>query len=56
MGAPHGVHWAAGYRRSSAPPTSPLAQFTFLVHFHMLPHACGFKLANDRDDQFAKRL
>jgi type 1 fimbriae regulatory protein FimE len=24
-----------------------LAEFPFPVHFHMLRHACGFKLAND---------
>jgi hypothetical protein len=23
------------------------AKFTFLIHSHMLRHACGFKLAND---------
>ena len=23
------------------------AKFTFLVHSHMLRHACGFKLANE---------
>jgi len=38
------------YRRSSPPATSPLPQFTFLVHTHMLRHACGFKLANDGHD------
>jgi site-specific recombinase XerD len=26
------------------------AKFTFLVHSHMLRHACGFKLANDGHD------
>ena len=26
------------------------AKFTFLVHSHMLRHACGFKLANDDVD------
>ena len=26
---------------------SVAAKFTFLVHSHMLRHACGFKLAND---------
>jgi integrase len=26
------------------------AKFTFPVHSHMLRHACGFKLANDRHD------
>jgi site-specific recombinase XerD len=26
------------------------AKFTFLVHTHMLRHACGFKLANDGHD------
>ena len=25
-------------------------KFTFLVHSHMLRHACGFKLANDGHD------
>ena len=38
------------YRRSSPPATSSLPQFTFLVHSHMLRHACGFKLANDGHD------
>ena len=38
------------YRPSSPPATSPLPQFTFLVHTHMLRHACGFKLANDGHD------
>jgi site-specific recombinase XerD len=37
-------------RRSSPPPTSPLAQSTFLVHSHMPRHACGFKLANEGHD------
>jgi integrase len=27
-----------------------VAKFTFLVHSHMLRHACGFKLANDGHD------
>ena len=26
------------------------AKFTFLMHSHMLRHACGFKLANDGHD------
>ena len=26
------------------------AKFAFLVHTHMLRHACGFKLANDGHD------
>src|SRR4029077_3955631 len=26
------------------------AKFSFLVHSHMLRHACGFKLANDGHD------
>jgi site-specific recombinase XerD len=26
------------------------AKFTFLIHSHMLRHACGFKLANDGHD------
>ena len=26
------------------------AKFTFLVHSHMMRHACGFKLANDGHD------
>jgi site-specific recombinase XerD len=26
------------------------AKFMFLVHSHMLRHACGFKLANDGHD------
>jgi site-specific recombinase XerD len=30
--------------------TGAAAKFTFLVHSHMLRHACGFKLANDGHD------
>jgi site-specific recombinase XerD len=30
--------------------TGVAAKFTFLVHSHMLRHACGFKLANDGHD------
>jgi type 1 fimbriae regulatory protein FimB/type 1 fimbriae regulatory protein FimE len=26
------------------------AKFTFLIHSHILRHACGFKLANDDHD------
>jgi type 1 fimbriae regulatory protein FimE len=36
--------------RGSAPVA---AKFTFLVHSHMLRHACGFKLANDGHDSRA---
>jgi len=34
----------AGYQRMVARP-GVAAKFTFLVHSHMLRHACGFKLA-----------
>jgi type 1 fimbriae regulatory protein FimE len=37
---------AAGYQRTVAR-AGVAAKFTFLVHSHMLRHACGFKLAND---------
>jgi hypothetical protein len=46
-------------RRSTEPRMDPCrrvlqmsvaAKFTFLVHSHMLRHACGFKLANDGHD------
>jgi hypothetical protein len=30
------------------------AKFSFLVHSHMLRHACGFKLANDGHDTRAQ--
>jgi integrase len=40
---------AAGYRRMVAR-AGVAAKFTFLVHSHMLRHACGFKLANDGHD------
>jgi integrase len=40
---------AAGYQRMVAR-TGVAAKFTFLVHSHMLRHACGFKLANDGHD------
>jgi site-specific recombinase XerD len=42
--------WAeAGYQRMVAR-AGVAAKFTFLVHSHMLRHACGFKLANDGHD------
>jgi hypothetical protein len=37
---------AAGYQRMVAR-AGVAAKFTFLIHSHMLRHACGFKLAND---------
>jgi site-specific recombinase XerD len=40
---------AAGYQRMVAR-AGMAAKFTFLVHSHMLRHACGFKLANDGHD------
>jgi integrase len=40
---------AAGYQRMVAR-AGVAAKFTFLVHSHMLRHACGFKLANDGHD------
>jgi type 1 fimbriae regulatory protein FimB/type 1 fimbriae regulatory protein FimE len=40
---------AAGFRKMLAR-TSKEAKFPFLVHPHMLHHACGFKLANDGQD------
>jgi site-specific recombinase XerD len=39
----------AGYQRTVAR-AGVAAKFTFLVHSHMLWHACGFKLANDGHD------
>jgi integrase len=39
----------AGYQRMIAR-AGVAAKFTFLVHSHMLRHACGFKLANDGHD------
>src|SRR6516165_10930456 len=36
----------AGYQRMVAR-AGVAAKFAFLVHSHMLRHACGFKLAND---------
>src|SRR5690242_21276972 len=39
----------AGYQRMVAR-AGLAAKFTFLVHSHMLRHACGFKLANDGHD------
>jgi integrase len=39
----------AGYQRMVAR-AGMAAKFTFLVHSHMLRHACGFKLANDGHD------
>ena len=41
---------AAGYQRMVAR-AGVAAKLTFLVHSHMLRHACGFKLANDGDAQ-----
>jgi site-specific recombinase XerD len=38
-----------GYQRMVAR-AGVAAKFTFLVHSHMLRHACGFKLANDGHD------
>jgi type 1 fimbriae regulatory protein FimB/type 1 fimbriae regulatory protein FimE len=40
---------AAAYQRMVAR-AGMAAKFTFLVHSHMLRHACGFKLANDGHD------
>jgi integrase len=40
---------AAGYQRMVAR-AGVAAKFRFLVHSHMLRHACGFKLANDGHD------
>jgi integrase len=40
---------AAGYQRMVAR-AGVAAKVTFLVHSHMLRHACGFKLANDGHD------
>jgi Phage integrase family len=40
---------AAGYQRMVAR-AGLAAKFKFLVHSHMLRHACGFKLANDGPD------
>src|SRR5262249_46283263 len=40
---------AAGYQRMVAR-AGVAAKFTFLVHSHMLRHACGFKLVNDGHD------
>jgi type 1 fimbriae regulatory protein FimB/type 1 fimbriae regulatory protein FimE len=45
-GAPLSV---AGYQRMVAR-AGVVAKFTFLIHSHMLRHACGFKLANDGRD------
>ena len=45
-GAPLSV---AGYQRMVAR-AGVAAKFTFLVHSHMLRHACRFKLANDGHD------
>ena len=39
----------AGYQRMIAR-AGVAAKFTFLVHSHMLRHACGFELANDGHD------
>jgi type 1 fimbriae regulatory protein FimE len=39
----------AGYQRMVAR-AGVAAKFTFLVHSHMLRHACGYKLANDGHD------
>jgi type 1 fimbriae regulatory protein FimB/type 1 fimbriae regulatory protein FimE len=40
---------AAGFRKMLAR-TGKEAKFRFLVHPHMLRHACGFKLGNDGQD------
>jgi type 1 fimbriae regulatory protein FimB/type 1 fimbriae regulatory protein FimE len=40
---------AAGFRKMLAR-TGQEAKFPFLVHPHLLRHACGFKLANDGQD------
>jgi integrase len=40
---------SAGFRKMLAR-TSAEAKLPFLVHPHMLRHACGFKLANDGQD------
>jgi type 1 fimbriae regulatory protein FimB/type 1 fimbriae regulatory protein FimE len=45
-GAPLSV---AGYQRMVAR-AGVAAKFRFLIHSHMLRHACGFKLANDGHD------
>ena len=39
----------AGYQRMVAR-TGTRAGFPFLIHSHMLRHACGYKLANDGQD------
>ena len=39
----------AGYQRMIAR-AGEAARFSFLVHSHMLRHACGYKLANDGQD------
>ena len=39
----------AGFRKMIAR-LGELAKFSFLVHPHMLRHACGYKLANDGRD------
>ena len=40
---------AAGFRKQLAR-IGTAAEFLFLVHPHMLRHACGFKLAHDGHD------
>ena len=40
---------AAGYQRMVAR-AGESADFSFLVHSHMLRHSCGYKLANDGQD------
>jgi site-specific recombinase XerD len=50
VGAVKEERWAkAGYQRMVAR-AGVAAKFTFLIHSHMLRHACGFKLANDGHD------
>jgi integrase len=44
---------AGGYQRMVAR-AGVAAKFSFLVHSHMLRHACGFKLANDGHDTRAQ--
>jgi site-specific recombinase XerD len=49
MARPSAELSVAGYQRMVAR-AGVAAKFTFLVHSHMLRHACGFKLANDGHD------
>ena len=42
--------WAEGGYQRIVARAGVAAKFTFLIHSHMLRHACGFKLANDGHD------